>query len=564
MLNVKEGALLAFLVAVSLLLASCAPAASPTPVPRPATAPSGPGAPAASVIAAPALPSPSPKGPVVEPRYGGVLTRALSRDPDGLDLQRESGSSSSTVLFNIYQGLVRLHPLDHEKVAPELAEKWEVSADGRTYTFRFRNDIKWHDGKPLTMEDVKYSLDRMHKPKEFNTISPRGQPLLAAMDSAEIAGPDSIRVITKYASASFLTNLATGWVAIEPKHILVEKGDMRRDTVGTGAFRLKQFNPGSILELEKNVNYHTKGLPYLDGIQFYTLRDGATRFAAFRTGKVKMTFWGAGSLRPAEAELVKREMADRVEVYEHLSLSHQNITFNTTRWPWSDARVRKAVDLAFDRQALLRLQGRGQVGFVFAQPWGMKPEDVAKLPGYRQPKDEDVAQAKRLLAEAGVPNGFKTTIQSPISAAIEAQAVFTKDQLAKIGIDAQVNMLENPVRLDRVRRRAFDLDCFGWTDNSTDPDDVLYTKFYGTSEHNESGFSDKKVDELIDKQARTLDFNSRRAILAELETEMIAKTPVAILYWDISQTGAWKEVRNFNPGSGIHIWGKLDMVWLAR
>ncbi|MFH1486415.1 MAG: ABC transporter substrate-binding protein, partial [Chloroflexota bacterium] len=245
--------------------------------------------PAASV----STPAATPKPAVEQPRSGGMITRALARDVASFDLQREQGSDASATIFNVYQGLVRLDPNEHDKIASDLAEKWEVSPDGKAYTFKFYKGIKWHDGKPFTTEDAKYSLERMQNPKAFNTIAPRGQALLQAMDTVQVVDEDTVKVTTKYPSASFLSNLASGWIAIQPKSIMVAKGDMRRDCVGTGPFKLKQFNPNISLELTKNTDYYIKGLPYLDGIQFYTIKDGATRFSAFRTKRVMLTHVGS-------------------------------------------------------------------------------------------------------------------------------------------------------------------------------------------------------------------------------------------------------------------------------
>ncbi|MBI2908858.1 MAG: hypothetical protein HYX92_14540 [Chloroflexi bacterium] len=543
------------LAALGLLLAACAQ--PPTAVAPQPTAP-----PAAASTARPAAPSPTSKV-AEQPKAGGVVVRLMSRDVPSFDLQREQAADASSTLFNVYQGLVRLHPVRHAAIVPELAESWQVGPEGTTYTFKFYKGIKWHDGKALTMEDVKYSLDRMHNPKEFKTVSPRGEGLLAAMDRAEIAG-DSIKIITKYPSASFLLNLATGWIAIEPKHIILEKGDMRRDLVGTGPFKFKDFNPSIGLDLAKNPDYHVKGLPYLDGIKFYVVRDAATRFSAFRTGKAQITSQGSGSLTPSEAELVKREMADKAAVYEHDAQTRYTIAFNLQRKPWDDVKVRRAVDLAFDRQAAVKINERGSIGSIYVGAWGMKPEEVTRLPGYRQPKDADVAEAKKLLAEAGFPNGLKTTLLSRPGGAVERQTVVDRDQLAKIGIDAEIVLLEQAAFFERQERRNFDLFVYNWTDNTGDPDETLFSYYITGGSRNFGNFSDRAIDELIQKQSRTLNEEARKAILAEIEKKILEQVPMVISFWDVLHFGVWKEVRDFRPGPGIHPWGKFDQVWLAR
>ncbi|MBI2907314.1 MAG: ABC transporter substrate-binding protein [Chloroflexi bacterium] len=545
--------------AVALLAASCA-AAAPAPSPTAAGA--------ATVVPKSAtgapVPASTPKPAADQPKYGGIVSRSTDQDVPHFDLHQGQTAAFSLTLFNVYQGLVRLDPIGHEKIMPELAQAWEVSPDGRSYSFKLSKDVKWHDGKPLTMEDVKYSLDRMQKPKEFKTIAGRGQALLAAMDSVEIAGDDTIKIATRYPSASFLTNLASGWIVIAPKHILSAKGDMKTDLVGTGPFKLKSFNANVSFELQKNDAYYVRGVPYLDGITFYTIKDVATRFGAFRTGKVKMTWSASPGLTPPQAETVRREMADRATVYEHDAMTRYNILFNTRKKPWDDARVRKAIELAFDRQAAIKVNGAGNVGSLFGASWGMKPQVIANLPGYRQPKDADMVEAKKLMADAGFPGGLKTTLTFRSGGPNQRQGEVAKDQLAKVGIDADLIVVEQAVLNERLDRRAFDLASHRLTDTTGDPDEILYTYYATGAVRNYGDFSDKDVDALIDKQARTLDKAGREAVLQDVEQRLMNAVPMVIVFWDVSLTGALKEVRNFSPGPGIHPWGKLDYVWLAN
>lgn len=546
--------LLGFLSVLVLVLASCAPAAGPTATSK---APTG-----EKPTAKTTLPTPSTKT-LQQPRYGGILTRAMDRDVASFDVQREQGADASQTLFNVYQGLVRLHPTEHRPIMPELAESWEISPDGKGYTFKLYKNVKWHDDKPLTTEDVMYSLDRMQNPRKYKTISPRGEALLAAMAKAEIVGDGAVRITTKYPSAAFLRFIATGWIAIEPKHILEAKGDMRRDLVGTGPFKLKQFNPNVSLELEKNANYHIKGVPYLDGIRFYSVRDGTARFAAFRTGRVQTTTLGNPELTPAEAEIVKREMADKAIVYQHDGLSVGQVSFNMTRKPWNDLRVRKAVDLAFDRQAAIKVAGPSYLSGLYVGGWASKPEEIEKLPGRRQPKDPDIAEAKKLMSEAGLADGIKTTMLPFPGVYFEQQALVAKDQLARIGIDAEVNLLERSVFDERVSRGAFDLLSVSWNLNTDDPDETLLSQYTSTGTR-AFGFTDKVIDELFEKQTGTMDESARRVILTEIERRVLVQVPAVLVLTRYKLAGVWKEVKNFNPGPGLHPWGKIDQVWLAQ
>ncbi|MBI2907564.1 MAG: ABC transporter substrate-binding protein [Chloroflexi bacterium] len=557
--------MLASFVIVLILLLSCAPAAAPVAkLPSPTSAPvaQATAAPAAS----PAAPTPSPKPAADQPRYGGVLTKANYEDPPSFDLQQEQTAPAALVLFNVYQGLVRLHPLEHDKIVPELAEKWELGPDGTTYTFKFTKGIRWHDGKPFTMDDITYSLDRMANPKAYKIISPRGEGLLAAMQSAEIVDESTIKIVTKFPSASFMLNIATGWVAVEPKHILVAKGHMKEDLVGTGPFRLKEAIPNISIEMVKNSDYHVKGLPYLDGVKIYTIKADSTRFAAFRTGQVKMTAQGSRSMTPAQAEVVRKDMADLAAVYEHSAMSRYGLIINHEKEPWGDVRVRKAVDLAFDRQAAQRVNGKGALGTTFDPlgTWGMRESEAIKLPGLRQPKDDDVAAAKKLMTDAGLSGGFTTVLIFPAGGAQEQQAVVAKDQLAKLGINAELQRVESAVLISRFKQRSFEIISYSFADSSGDPDETLYSFYASGGGSNYGNFSNKDIDQLIEKQARTIDEKARRALLADIDKKLMELVPRVITVWDTRQTGAWKEIRNFRPGPGSQAPSKLDQVWLAK
>lgn len=555
----------------ALSLASCAPSAVPAPAAPTPTAKSQAATATPPKVPLAETPVPKPVGATVthkpaagQPKYGGILTKLLSRDTPSFDVQREQTTPASHSIFNIYQGLVRFHPIEHSKIVPELAESWDMSPDGKTYTFKFYEGVKWHDGKPFTMEHVKYSLDRMQKPREFKTIAPRSEGMLVAMDKAEIAGSNSVKITTQFPSASFLGNLASGWVAIEPKHVILEKGDMRRDAIGTGPFKFKEYIPNVSMDFVRNPDYYIRGLPYLDGIKFFTITDDATRFAAFRTGQVKMTFIGSTGLTVTQAEIVKREMADKAIAYEHDSMTRYATTFNLRRKPWDDVRVRKAVDLAINRQAAIKVYGSGSLASVIPGEWGMKGEEVAKLPGYRQPKDADLAEAKKLLAEAGYPQGFKTALLCASGGPFEALAVVSKAELAKIGIDVEVVVLERATMDERLQRANFDMFFQGWAISTADPDETLFTYYATGGSRNRGDFSDKEIDDLITKQAQTIDGKARKSILQEIEGKLNNAVPAAIWFVPPYFMGAWKDVKDAAPGPGTHPWGKLDHVWLSK
>lgn len=550
-----------------LLLAGCAPAAAPTPTTKPTAAPVKVETPAAKPTVAPSAPSPTPKPAAEQPRYGGTLTRVVYEDPGHLDVHQVALGPALHALPNVYNGLARFHPLEHDKIIPDLAEKWEISPDGLTYTFYLRKGVKWHDGKPFTSADAKITIDRMAFWKEYKIVSPRGQQLFFALDRVETPTDDTVKVSLKHPSASFLSNIASGAVMVLPKHILDVKGDMKKDAIGTGAFKFKSWNFGVSMEMVKNPDYFVKGLPYLDGITFYVIKDSATRFAAFRTGQVKMTGIGSPAMSHSQAELARRELADKITVAQHPALRRFMFFSNVKRKPWDDLKVRKAADLTLDRQGAIKLHDNvGTIGAALDPKgvWGIKESDMTKRPGYRQPKDADVAEAKKLLADAGYPTGLKAGMLTRSTGDTPQVAEVMKEQLGKIGIDVTLEPKETAVAEDRANRHDFDTMCWAVADPFDDPDIAIGGYYTTGTGRNYGAFSDKAIDQLYEKQSRTLDTAERKKLVIEIQERLLEVSIYPILFWDVYNLGFWKEVKGYMPGPGFLSFNNLDHVWLAK
>ncbi|MFH1486513.1 MAG: ABC transporter substrate-binding protein, partial [Chloroflexota bacterium] len=290
----RIGIVMAVLASLSLLLASCAPAAAPAPTKAPAAAPTkapaaaptAPAAPAATKAPAaartepkPAAPTPTPKPAAEQPKYGGVLNASMRGEPRHFDFQTESSQSNVWPFSPAYSGIVQNDPLNPGNIVPDLAESWTVSSDGSSYTFKLRKGVKWHDGNPLTASDVLLSLERLKKNTQVG-------PGLGPVKSMETPDEHTIKVVMSYPSAALLSFLAIGWAGVIPKHIFDKKGHMKDDVVGTGAFKFKRHNRGVVLDLARNAEYFIPGRPYLDGISVYFIADPASASAALRTGRL--------------------------------------------------------------------------------------------------------------------------------------------------------------------------------------------------------------------------------------------------------------------------------------
>jgi peptide/nickel transport system substrate-binding protein len=357
-----------------------------------------------------------------------MLNGVIEGDPPSLDLHQVETYQAVYPVAPAVNLLVQFDPQDHTRVIPDLAQQWDISPDNKTYTFHLVQNAKFHHGKPLRSEDVKASFDRIINPPQ-GVLSPRKESF-ATVDGVEAPDDFTVRFVLKRATPSLLVNIAQGWNAIYPKDILDAKGGMKSDLIGTGPFKLKNYQRGTSVELVKNPEYHVAGRPYLDGITYYIIPDANTVFSAFVNGQLLVWRY---SVKPDVDEL-KRQLGDKFRITKVVDQSTHVMELNAKRKPWDDPRIRQAVSLAIDRQAAVSLvtKGEGVATGVMAPggQWSLSSDDLVKLPGYGSNKADDLARAKQLLAEAGFPNGgLKITLLTRKGPQYEPVSVFLKDQL---------------------------------------------------------------------------------------------------------------------------------------
>ncbi|MBI2908278.1 MAG: ABC transporter substrate-binding protein [Chloroflexi bacterium] len=544
------------LAVIGLVFSACAPGAAPLAPPTPKVDSPSPVPKATETIVqrAPA-PLATPKPSADQPKYGGVLNRSIRAEIPHFDMHSGSSSTHIHPIVSAYNGLVQFDPAHPGEIIGDLAESWAGSGDGLTYTFNLRKGVKWHDGTPFSSADVPPSMERIKKNVH---AGPGTEPVKAT----ETADENTVKLVLSYASAGMMSYLATVWGAIVPKHVLQKKGNMRDDILGTGAFKFKQFDRGIAIELEKNPNFFISGMPYIDRIRTYFIQDEASAIAALRTGRVDYMIWigDAGAMRV-------KETYKEGTVGQLKGNQYRAIFLPTNKSPWTDARVRKAVNLAIDREAAIKViaEGIGDLGSHLPEAvGGIAQADLKKMPGYRQPKDADIAEAKRLLAEAGFPTGFKTSTLHRKGLEYESQAVFMRDQLGRIGIDVSLRTMDDAAYYDIREKRGYETFSARHSMSVNDPDLIL-KKWYKTgSTENWASFSDAELDKLIDLQSREQDPKKRAAMVRQANERLEELVPAVMLFW----SGYWRawgpRIRNFVLPAQHYDGEKFVDVWLDR
>ena len=455
--------------------------------------------------------------------YGGTLNLRTSGNPSNFDPLANGSGNVLAIIGPAYNGIMQYDPADASKLIGDLAESWELSSDGLTYTFNLVQNAKFHDGVPMTSADVKYTFDVMRDPPDGQVS--RRKSLLQVIDRIEAPDDYTVRFVLKRPGPGFLETLSGGWMLVLPKHIL-EKGPMTDVIIGTGPFMFKEQKAGVSYELVKNPDYFVEGRPFLDGVTAFVIPDRGTTMSALQNGQLGLY----GSMTAGEA--ADMSDSDAVTSLTTNSTSFSGVTFNIERAPFDNVLVRKALALAIDRDdALALIKGAGVLGgAVMPSRWALSDAEKAGIPGYGPDGSANLEEAKRLLAEAGFPDGFAVTLTVRRINRFVAEGIFLKDQWSKIGIDVTLDNQESAMYFATTGERNFDVVVSGGSMASADPDNVGPYYACGGSK-NLSQYCDPETDDLIERVSGELDTEERLRLAHQLDRRVTEQYAIYPLYW---------------------------------
>jgi peptide/nickel transport system substrate-binding protein len=443
------------------------------------------------------------------PKHGGTLVAAAEIDPISLDPHTNSNFSAIQAFDHVYESLTAYD--EKTNIVPALAQSWEITNGGKTYTFKLRPNVKFHNGQPMTAEDVKYSIDRVLDPK---TASP-WRSWLDAIKEIKVLDPLTVQMNLDAPYpllGSFAGMRAAG---IIPKG-LAEKENLKIKGIGTGPFKLVEYVPQDRIVYARNPDYWDKPLPYLDGMVFKVLTEENARLAALRAGQIQYAFLSAqGAAQLEGAPGVSIQKSPFAWVVLHY--------VNVLNKPLSDARVRRAIRMAVDTNEVIQ-----KAAFGAAVPSGPVPTgygdwylDPKTLP-YLKPDPEG---AKKLLAEAGYPNGgFKFEIKcSPQYPEFVATTLVIQSSLKKLGIDVTVTQMEwgafvaENAKSNQTRGKEGS-DVYASANTfRPDPDGFLYAYFHSKGPLNKGGYENPKLDALLVEARQSANHAERRRLYQEAQ-----------------------------------------------
>ncbi|HEV8584219.1 MAG TPA: ABC transporter substrate-binding protein [Methylomirabilota bacterium] len=508
------------------------------------------------------------------PKRGGVL-RISDREPPNLDPHLNISFLTHSWANMVYSQLVRYphgpeqkHSADFSIVG-DLAEKWEYKSP-TVLEFTLRKGVKFHNkppvnGREVTAEDAKYSIERFKAKSAFRSR-------FDVVQSIDVVDRYTLRVTLKEPSAPFLNHLAAStYVAILPREVEEKFKDFNRPEamIGTGPFMVKGYQKGVNITFERNPDYHMKGLPYLDGVVIEITPESSARLSLLRAGKVELGhMWGYAV--PEEAKSLKQTNPEMVMSLTWV-LPNGHIYFRTDQPPFNDVRVRRAIALAIDRKAWNDAIHYGE-GCIEEGPVPCAMKDW-KLPASKLDPAKakfvvgyDPAEAKRLLAEAGHPNGFTTPMYHWPGYAPPWRTYYdlAADNLAKIGVKVEFKPEEYGKYITTTYLGKFDGMAIGPQLPGNEVDDWLFACFYPEQPHNRSHIADAELNKMLIAQRRELDAKKRLAIVHDIQRYLADKAYYVYLPGLPQYIAHTPQVKGFTYHDGFSLGYRLMFTWLEK
>jgi peptide/nickel transport system substrate-binding protein len=458
-------------------------------------------------------------------------------------------------------------------VEGDLAESW-TQPNETTYVFKLRRGVKWHNkppvnGRELTADDVVFSVNH------FLTVKGNANAyMLKAVDKVEATDKYTVKFTLKEPFVWFLDMISNPHaVAIVAKEVVEKYGDLKKpeSVIGTGPWMLDSYRPNVGLSYVRNPNYFIQGLPHIDRIEATVDEDNASRMAAFLSGKYDLGWEFPSTINRVDWVQIKdtlKQKRPKLQTMEFPSPVMSHISMRTDQKPFNDVRVRQAMSMAIDRKAIIEA--------VFEGVGAMNPAVPAALKEWSIPFDKlgegakyykyDPAEAKKLLAAAGYPNGFPgtmcfTTYGSTIL--VDSMQLVQKD-LKAVGIDVKIDQKEYGAYIATCFYGKFDSMTYGPQTGFLEPDNFLFGQYFPEELKNQSHINDPVVADMLKNQRRTADPAKRREIIYDIQRHL-AKQQYYVQMPSGIYVAVWEgAIKNYGPNMGYDYGGRLMAAWLDR
>ena len=479
---------------------------------------------AGALLLAGLMAAPAPAG---APKYGGIWKFYHRDSPASASIHEEATFSTVTPFMPVMNNLV-MYKQDvpqnsMETIVPDLATSWSWNEDHTVLTFKVREGVKWHDGKPFTSKDVKCTFDMLRGVGPAKLRKNPRQSWYENVKEITTNGDYEASFQLKRPQPALLALLASGYTPVYPCH--VSPAEMRTHPVGTGPFKFVEFKANESIKLTRNPDYWKKGRPYLDGIEFTIITNRSTAILAFIAGKFDMTF-------PAEVSIpllkdVQSQAPQAICELEPTNVS-TNLIVNREVPPFDNADLRRAMALTIDRKAFVDIlyEGKADIGGAMlplpAGVWGLPPEILKTIPGYGPDVQKNRAEARSIMQKLGYgpDNRLKVKVSTRNIAIYRDPAVILLDQLKEIYIDGELDVVETSLWHAKVARKDYTVGL-NLTGNAVDdPDQNFYENYSCGSERNYTQYCNKELEKLFDKQSMETDVEKRKKLVWEIDKKL--------------------------------------------
>ena len=473
---------------------------------------------------------------LADAKVGGTLKAAFDHDAGGFDPAKATLGMSHAVIEQVYSTLMSLD--SDANPYPDLAESVDISPDGLVYTFKLRSGVKFHDGTPLVAEDVKFSLDRLMDPKTGYSYAAQLTPI----SKIEVVDPLTVKLTLKEPSGPLLVNLAFPGSSIVSKKIVESGVDINATPIGTGPFKFVSYQPRTAIRMERYADYHEKGKPYIQNLEYDIISDATAITTALQSGVVNFS-----NVIPAKDwEAVKANPDLTTAPIEGGRWFW--IMVNNTKPPFDNPKVRQALAYAVDRQAVVDAVFYGLAtpilgGVVPSWSWGYAPDLKVFTP------QADPAKAKALLAEAGHPNGIDLVLRVGSDwANLMSMATVLQENFKAAGINAKIETMPTTEYMDQVwTGTKYDISDMYWLSPLADPDDFTTLNYKCGSPMNPQKSCSKEMDKLLDEARTATTQAGRKDAYIRMQKLSLEEMPLVPVVSALILTAHTNKLENFKP-----------------
>jgi peptide/nickel transport system substrate-binding protein len=506
-------------------------------------------------------------------KSGGVLRIAHRDSPASMSTLEEVTISTTAPMMAVFSNLVifdqHIPQNTPQSIVPDLAASWSWNADDTALTFRLREGVLWHDGKPFTARDVACTWGMLlGKEAAKLRINPR-RSWYWNLDRVTTNGDYEATFHLRQPQPAFVELLASGYSPVYPCHI--SPLDMRQHPIGTGPFKFVSYQPNETIRLTRNPDYWKPGRPYLDGIEWTIIPNRSTALLAFVAGKVDMTF-------PYEVTVpllrdIRSQAPDAICEMRPRGVS-STLLVNRDVPPFNNPDLRRAMSLTLDRRAFIDVLsgGEGDVGAAMLPPpeglWGMPAERLRSLPGYDPDIAKNRAAANAIMKSLGYgpDNPLKVKVSTRNIPLYRDPAVILIDQLKEIYIAGELDLIETANWNPKVTRRDYTIGLEN-TGSAVvdDPDQQFYESYACDSDRNFTGYCNRQLEELFHRQSAETDLQKRKELVWEIDRQLQEEGARPVIFHTRGATCWHPQVKGLTTMvNSIYNGWRLEDVWLDR